>query len=61
MKMNDWTGAVTFRGADINSAYIMENGNEKINGTLTVPSGLYFKNSLQHLVKRSLPDLKTMR
>lgn len=59
--MNDWTGAVTFRGADINPAYTMEYGTEEINGTLTVPSGLYFKNSLQRAVKRSLPNLKNLR
>jgi hypothetical protein len=61
VEMNDWAGAVTFRGADINPAYTMEYGTEKINGTLTLPSGLYFKSSVQRAVKRSLPNLKKMR
>lgn len=61
VEMNDWSGAVTFRGADINPAYTMEYGAEKINGTLTVPSGLYFKDSLQRAVKRTLPRLKSIR
>lgn len=61
VEMNDWTGAVTFRGADINPLYTMEYGTEKINGTLTVPSNLYLKNALQRAVKRSLPDLRKMR
>lgn len=61
VEMNDWTGDVTFRGAGINPLYTMEYGTETINGTLTMPSGLYFKSSLQRAVKRSLPRLKSIR
>jgi hypothetical protein len=58
VELNNWAGSVTFRGADINPLYTMEYGTEEINGTLTVPAGLYVKSPLQRALLRGVPRLK---
>lgn len=59
VELNAWTGSVTFSGASTNPAYTMNYGTETINGTLTVPSGLYFKNTFQRALMRNSPLMKT--
>lgn len=62
VELNDWTGSVTFRGADINPLYTMTYGTETISGTLTVPaSGLYFKSALQRAMMRNVPRVPSFK